>query len=589
MKQFFKFMFASMLGFFLSCFLMMFLSLIFIAALVSISDKETSIPSKSVLLIKLDEPIQERSQESPFTDIPFRGFQYLTTLGLDDIIKDIKKAEKDPKIEGILLDINELMIGYATTEEIREALLDFKKSGKFIYSYSDFYTQKSYYLASASDKVFLNPLGELEWKGLDASIMFYKGLLEKLDIEVQVVRHGKFKSAVEPLITDKMSPENRQQITTFIQSIWDQLANGVSKSRKLTVDELNRIADTLAIEKAEDAVSRGLVDSLIYREGLLKVLQKKLALKEDEKVNYVGLRKYNDIPVKEKKESTRDKIAVVFASGDIIQGEGDESTIGAERISRAIRKARTNKNVKAIVLRINSPGGMMISSDIIWREIQLARKEKPVVASFGDYAASGGYYIGCEADKIVAQPTTLTGSIGVFGIIPNFQKTMNNKLGITIDEAMTHKNSDFISVFKPMSDYQKALLTRSVERSYGIFVDRVAKGRKLDPALVDSLGQGRVWTGTDAKRLGLVDEIGGLQKAVEIAAGLAKIKNYRLMSLPEMQDPFTQIIEQLSGDYPEEAYLKAKLGPFYSYYEQLKVLQNLEGVQARMPFSCNIR
>lgn len=588
MKQFFKFMFASMLGFFLSLVILFFILMIIVASIISMSSKETTIPAKSVLILKLDEPVAERSTENPFSSLPVNGFQYLTNLGLNDIVKDIHKAGLDPNISGIFLDLSEMSINLGTLEEIRDALLQFKKSNKFIVSFADYYSQRSYYLATVSDKIFLQPEGMFEWKGLAAQLMFFKGTLAKLDLDMQVIRHGKFKSAVEPLIADKMSPENKEQTLAFIQSFWDQIVNQVAAARKLKTEDLNKMADELTIEKPADAVKAGLVDSLTYRDGVISWIQKKLGISSKTKVNYVGLRTYNDIPSTEKKERSKDKIAVIFASGSINEGEGTEESIGAEKISRAIRKARNDENIKAIVFRVNSPGGIMVSSDVIWREIELAKKEKPVVASFGDYAASGGYYISCAASKIIAQPTTITGSIGVYSIIPNMQKMLDKKLGITTDGVVTNKNADFITVLKPLSEYQKALLIRDVESSYQTFVSRVAEGRKLSPAAVDSIGQGRVWSGVSALKLGLVDELGGLNKAIEVAAKLAGLKTYRIVDLPAQKDPFTSLIDQLSGNYQEESMIKAKLGDYYPYYRQMMELKDLQGIQARIPFTFSI-
>ncbi|MCX6269793.1 MAG: signal peptide peptidase SppA [Bacteroidetes bacterium] len=588
MKQFFKFMFASMVGFILSCIILFFIFFGIIAGLISSSKKEIVLEPKSVLLIKLDEPVKERSSQNPFSSLPVKGFQYLNVLGLDDILKDIKKAETDQKVNGIFLDLSDMLIDIGMVEEIRNALLDFRKTGKFIIAYGDFYSQKSYYLASVADKVFLNPQGMMEWKGMNAKVVFLKGTLAKLDIDMQVIRHGKYKSAVEPLISDKMSPENKEQTLAVVQSFWDHIVSGVSAMRKQDRQKLNDLATNLSVEQPEDAVKYGLIDSLTYRDGLIAYLHKKLGTAENTTINYVGLKKYNDVPSTIKKEYSKDKIAVIYASGDIVEGEGSEDNIGSERISRAIRKARTDNSIKAIVFRVNSPGGIMISSDVIWREIMLTKKVKPVVASFGDYAASGGYYISCEANKIVAEPTTITGSIGVFGVIPNFQKTLNNKLGITTDGVMTNTNADFISVDKPLPEYQKALITRGVERSYKTFVDRVAKGRNMSPEKIDNIGQGRIWTGVMAKELGLVDEIGGINKAVEMAAGLAKLKNYRLIYLPEQKDAFTTLIEQLSGDNEQEAMIRTQLGDFYPYYQSVIRLRNMKGIQARLPFTLTI-
>ncbi|MDP4290824.1 MAG: signal peptide peptidase SppA, partial [Bacteroidota bacterium] len=470
---------------------------------------------------------------------------------------------------------------------IRNALLDFKKSGKFILAYSEIYSQKGYYLASAANKIYLNPAGALDFRGISGEVMFMKGLLEKLDVQVQVIRHGKFKSAVEPYILDKMSKANKEQTFTYINSLWNQMLKGISQSRGLSENQLNKLADNLTGFTPELAVKEKLVDQLIYKDQLLQELRNKLKIAKDKDINSINLGKYVLANESRSTEYSKDKIAIIFASGDIVSGSGDENTIGSEKISKAIRKARLDKNIKAIVLRVNSPGGSAMASDVIWREMVLAKKEKPIVVSMGDVAASGGYYISCAANKVFASPNTITGSIGVFGIIPNFQKALQNKLGITFDRVSTNKHSDFISVTRPLDTEETGIMQNDIERIYKTFVGHVAEGRKTTPALIDSIGQGRVWSGVDAKRLNLIDEYGGLPDAIAEAAKLAKINKYNIQTLPVLQDPLTRLIQQLTGDY-KDASIRKELGEYYNYFTYLQRLAKADKIQARLPFEMNI-
>ncbi len=585
MKQFFKFMFASMLGTILTFGLIFVVFLIMIAAVVALTEKDTTAPpAKSVLMLNLEDEIVERGQDNPFSNLKFGGFNYAAPVGLNDILSCIKKAETDANISGIYIESPTVGSGPASTEEIRNALLAFKKTGKFIISYGDMYSQKGYYLATAADKIYINPQGYFELKGISADVMFIKGLLDKLDIEAQIIRHGKYKSAIEPLIQDKMSPANKEQMQTMISSIWNHLVKGISETRKLSAVDINTLANGLKVTKADQALNYKLVDSLVYKDGVYAVLHKLLKTKADEKINFITLSTYKDSPSTVKTESGKDKIAVIYASGDIVVGNEEENNIPSEVFAKAVRKAREDKNVKAIVLRINSPGGVMIAADIILRELKLAAKEKPIVSSFGDYAASGGYYIACASNYIIAQPTTITGSIGVFSIIPNLQKTLKNKLGITVDGVKTNDNAEYVSLLKPMTAFQKEVMLRETESAYGTFIGYVAQNRKMTVANVDSIGQGRVWTGADALKIGLVDEIGSINRAIEKAAELAKIKNYRLMTLPKMKDPMTQIMESISGKSKEEVFLKSHLGELYEYYSYIKFSQGYKGIQARLPW-----
>ena len=588
MKQFFKFMFASMLGFFLTFLLIVLILIGIIASAVSLDGKETvAVPDKTILMLKFDQPVNDRSPSNPFSGFNFMNFKANKNIGLNDIIRVLSKAADDKQISGILLDVDVLKMGSATTEEIRNALLAFKKSGKFIYSYSEGYSQKAYYLASVSDKIYLNPAGALEFKGLSGQVMFLKGLLSKLEIEPQIIRHGKFKSAVEPLILDKMSAANREQTLGFISSMWNQMLKGVSESRKISIEHLTAIADSMKVRSPEDAVSLKLVDKLIYKDQLIDELMAKTDAKENKDLSLMTLGKYSDASSKSESGSSKDKIAVIYALGSIQGGEGDETTIGSERISKAIRKARLDKNVKAIVLRINSPGGSALASDVIWREVVLAKQAKPIVASMGDVAASGGYYIACGASKIIASPNTITGSIGVFGIVPNMQKFFNNKLGITFDQVKTNAYADYISGIRPMTTMETEFLTRDIETIYNTFIAHVAQGRGMTAAQVDSIGQGRVWSGTDAKRTGLIDDFGGLDIAIRTAAKLAKLEKYRVTELPEQKDPFTMLMEEFNNE-SYSRFIKSELGENYVYLNYIKQISQMKGVQARLPFEFTI-
>jgi protease-4 len=429
----------------------------------------------------------------------------------------------------------------------------------------------------------------MEFKGLSGQVMFFKGMLEKLDIEAQVIRHGKFKSAVEPFILDKMSDASKEQTLSYVSAIWQQMLKGISENRKIPVEQLTAIADKFQIQTPDDAVKLGFVDKLFYKDQLLEEIQNRIGVSDVKDIRFMKLAKYVDAPAAVESESSgSSKIAVVYAGGNILGGEGDDGSIGSERISRAIRKARLDDKVKAIVLRVNSPGGSALASDVIWREMLLAKKAKPVVVSMGDVAASGGYYISCAASKVFASPNTITGSIGVFGIIPNTQQFFSKNLGITFDGVKTNPYADYIPVTRPMSADEKSYLTRDIENIYSTFITHVAEGRKLSVAGVDSIGQGRVWSGTDAKRIGLIDEFGGLNDAIREAAKLAKLDKYRLMNLPEQKDTFTQIMETISGENTS-VMLKKELGPMYTYYEYLKNISRMEGIQALMPYQIEVK
>ena len=589
MKQFFKFMFASMVGFVISMIVLFFIILGIISGMMLSLKEEGSVTvsDNSILEISFENPIEERTSNNPFENFNLNGINSNRTPGLNDILKSISKAKVDSRIEGILLNLTSIQAGMATIEEIRNAFLDYKKSGKFIYAYSESYTQGAYYLASVADKIYLYPEGDVDFRGLHADLMFFKGALEKLEIQPEIIRHGKFKSAVEPFMYDKMSDENREQVSTFLNSIWNNILNGINASRNIPVDELQKIADNAEARNAENALSLHLVDKLSYYDQLLSDLKMKTDQGEKEKIKFVSLKKYVRAYVKGDDFSAK-KIAVVYASGDIVSGDGNEDQIGSDKIAAAIRKARLDSSVKAIVFRINSPGGSALASDVIWRETILAQKTKPFIVSMGDYAASGGYYIACAADTIVARPNTITGSIGVFGLLFNTQNMFKNKLGITFDSVKTGRYADLGSMNRPMKDNERAIIQGEVEKVYDTFISHVAIGRKMTKENVDNIGQGRVWSGVDAKRIGLVDVLGGLNDAISIAAKKANLTTYRTIALPEQKEFLEKLVEDLNAE-AKVYFAKQQLGESYLYLETFNDLAKQKGIMAKIPFMMKIK
>ena len=588
MKQFFKFMFASAFGLIIGIFIII-IVLAGIGASVG-GDKKVEVKDNTLLTIDLSSEVVDRAVDNPLQNFNPQSMQMDSKLGLNDILKAIEHAAEDDRIPGIYIDMNGVAAGAATTEEIRNALLDFKESGKFILSYGEMYSEKGYWLSTVSDEIWLNPEGLVAFNGLGAEIMFYKNMLEKLEVEAQIIRYGKFKSAVEPFMLEKMSEANREQIGKFVGSIWNSLVAGVSESRGISADELNRFADEALIRNADSCLNYKLVDKLMYKDEVLAELKSRLGVEEDDDIESIGIGAYSSVPEQREdgeKAYSKERIAVVYATGGIESGNGDHETIGSETISKAIRKARRDEDVKAIVLRVNSPGGSALASDVIWREVGLAKAEKPVIVSMGDVAASGGYYISCDATKILANPTTITGSIGVFGVIPNLQGLLNNKLGITIDTFSTNKFANLGSVYRPLTEEERAIIQEGVNEIYFDFIEKVGEGRGMATADVDSVGQGRVWAGADAMDIGLIDEFGGLNRAIELAAEEAELEDYRLKEFPEEKDPFDEILKEITGETGQAA-LEEALGPLYPYFKDVKTMTEMKGVQARMPFVINI-
>ncbi|RPI43592.1 MAG: signal peptide peptidase SppA [Bacteroidetes bacterium] len=586
MKNFLTSLLATIVGILIMSFLLI---LIFAGIIAASTSKEVpDVKENSILVAEFNSPIIDRSDENPFSRLFSISPSMGMVMGLDQILKDLDKAREDENIRGILLRLSAIPAGSATVEEIRNGLLEFKESGKFIYAYGDMYTQNAYYLATVADSIFMTPEGIFLFNGLSAEATFYKKALDKLGIEVQVIRHGTYKSANEPFTREDLSEENREQIEGYVGAIWNTWLEGISATRDIPVEQLNRYADGLVFFDNKELVENGMIDGLIYFDQLLDLVKGKLGVAEEDDVESIALHQYKDVEEKTKKEYSRDKIAVVYAMGTVVDGDAGEGFIGSERISRAIRKARRDKSVKAIVLRVNSGGGSMIASDVIYRESKLAADTKPFVVSMGDVAASGGYYISCPADTIIAGPTTITGSIGVFSVIANMRELMNEKLGITTDVVKTNEHADMVSVFKPLHPEVEATLQHFVDEAYGRFLEVVADGRDQSTAAIDEVAGGRVWSGKDALEMGLVDMLGGLEESIEVAASMAGLENYRVQSLPVLEDPLTMLMRELTGGASSRA-LKKELGPDYIHYRNIREIREMSGLQARMPFYLEVR
>lgn len=589
MKQFFKFTFASCLGVLISSILVIVLLFGMLGSLVSTEESAPQISDNSVLYIKLDKPIYDRE----VSDLSMLGGivsgEVGNSIGMTEFLYVLDRAKKDDNIKAIMLDLSVLQTnGWATVEEMRQGIKDFKTSGKKVYVYSDMLTQSAYYLASAGDKIAMNPAGMLTLTGLGAEVMYYKDLLDKFDVDVELIRpkNNSYKSAGETYITNKMSAENRKQIKVYLNAIWEHVSKNIVADRGLNATEFESQISNLESCLPQDALKNKLIDKLAFKtdvEDLIsKEVRSKYKLGKNDKINFVKYSKYrktltNIFNVKQ------ENIAIVYAYGDVNQGKGSELSIGSETIVKSIRKAAANKSVKAIVLRVNSPGGDAIASELITNEVIKAKKIKPVIVSMGDVAASAGYEMSSNATKIVAQPVTITGSIGVFGVMPNFARSLKTNLGITFDTVKTHNNSVGLSLTTPVSQDVKMMMQRNVENFYDNFITRVATGRNKDKAYIDSIARGRVWAGTQAKSLGLVDEFGGLRKAIEIAAKEADVKEYGIIAYPKSKDIATQLLENISGENDMEDFV-TQLGKPYSFFLELRSICQMQGVQARIPY-----
>jgi len=588
MKQFFKFVFATLVGIILAGVILIVIIIGIVVA--ARGDKHVEIDSDSVLHITFTKDIPERTPYNPLAGLDFLGLDGDKNLGLNDILANIKRAKTDENIKGIFLDQSYMLSGQATTEEIRDALIDFKKSGKFIIAYSEVYTQGFYYLASVADKVYINPKGLFEFSGFNSQITFFKGALDKLGIQAQIIKVGTYKSAVEPFVLSKMSDANRMQVNSYLGSLYNYFLTGISSSRKISKDSLFNIANNLKIQLPEDALKYKLVDGLKYKDEVLDELKERTGISSKKNLHKVEMSDYatgntSTNEDEDGKKTIKNQIAIVYASGEINGGEGDDNTIGSEKISSALRKVRLDDNVKAVVLRVNSPGGSSLASDVIWREVMLTKKVKPIIVSMGDLAASGGYYISCAADSIIAEPNTLTGSIGIFAIVPNLQKLFNDKLGITFDGVKTGKYADLGDLSRPLSAEERAILQNNVNHGYDDFTKAVAEGRHKTQAYINSIGQGRVWTGEQAIKIGLVDRLGNINDAIWSAAKKANIKKYKIVPYPEQKKG---VFNKFGSDISTQMrahFVKSELGDNYRYYEQIKGLtQMMKSPQMRMPY-----
>lgn len=583
MKQFFKFMFASCLG---SALMLIIALIIMIWVVGSSTSDSVSVKPKTVLYMNLNYDIPERTTQDDITTtlMNLRDLEG-DYSGLNDIIANIDFAKNDPNISGIFLELSTVGTSTANLEELRKHIISFRESGKFVITYSETMAQNAYYLATAGDEIYLNPDGMLDIHGMASQIMFYKHLLDKLDIEMQIIRgpNNKFKSAVEPYFLDKMSAANREQMTKLLNTMWSKVVSDISVARSIDAQKINELADNLELTfDAKVALEEGFVDGLAYRDEIIARIKDLAGISKTGKINILNNAQYASVRPQPKAKAN--KIAVIYANGQIFDGEGDDETIGSITLSKAIREARENRKVKAIVMRVNSPGGSALASEVIRREVELAKAEKPFIISMGSYAASGGYWISTEGDYIFADPTTLTGSIGVFGTFPNAKKFLNEKVGLTFDVVKTNKNADFGSVTEPLTDYQKAMLQKYVGNTYNDFTALVARTRRLRQSYVDSIGQGRVWAGADALELGLVDELGGLDKAIEYAAHKANLTDYSIKDYPKQMDIMDMF---MSGSIPEpytKSLIKNKLGKNYTYLETVENISRLDGIQALMPF-----
>ncbi|MFI1743849.1 signal peptide peptidase SppA [Thalassobellus sediminis] len=566
-----------------------FFGLIFLGALLGSNSEElVHVKDNSILELKLDFPIKDYASKAVFKDFPV--LDHDEKNGLFNIIDAINNAAIDDKIKGISIDNNFIDAGISQTKALRDALIKFKESGKFIVAYADIYTQKDYYLSSIADTIYMNPVGMLEFKGLSSERLYFKDFQEKTGVKMEVIRLGKYKSAVEPFLANEMSDNNREQITVYLNSLWNEIKHDVSLSRNISEERLNTIADSLLARNSNLAETSGLIDKVVYHDEYINEIKKTIGVDLADDLKTVEIADYAELVAsKLKANSSKNKIAVIYAEGDIIYGEGDENNVGQGSMSKSFKKARDDDKIKAIVLRINSPGGSALASELIWREIELTKKVKPVIVSMGNYAASGGYYIASNANKIIAEPTTITGSIGVFGMLPNGKELADN-IGINAEQVVTNKNAVSYSFFEPLNDEQRAFIKEGIIDVYGLFTKRVADGRNLTREQVENIAQGRVWTGADALKNGLVDELGGLDLALKYAAEAAEIQDYKIKEFPVFEKDIDKILQDFGLVKAKETLLKEELGEEnYKMLKQVKRISEKKGVQLLFPFGTDIK
>lgn len=586
MKEFLRSTLATITGVLICGFIFIILGVTMLAGFVASSESETIVMPNSVFTLELKGTVQERYQPSP-VDQFFED--QISTYGLEDILNSIQKAKEDEQIKGIYLHTGALACSTASLQAIHRALADFKQSGKFLIAYADMYTQGGYYLASVADKVIVNPVGSLSWHGLASETMFLKDFLAKIGVKMQIFRVGTYKSAVEPMTNTEMSPANREQTQAFLESTWKSIVSDVAASRNISVDSLNLLADqNMDLRPAEDYVRCGLADTLMYKDEVLSYLKSLAGLTEEDNLQTLSLDEMTRVKSVTPKSKTRDVVAVYYAYGEIDNGSSYDEGINSEKVAKDLRDLRKDKNVKAVVLRVNSPGGSAYGSEQIWREVTLLKAEKPVVVSMGDYAASGGYYISCAANKIVAEPTTLTGSIGIFGMMPDASELLTNKLGLHFDGVKTHKMADMGSMSRPFNAEESALMQQMVNQGYALFTKRCAEGRNIPLEELCKIAEGRVWTGSMAKELKLVDELGGLDTAIQLAAELGKVKDYKLKSYPTKQDFLKELLNTRADRYIHSQ-LQETFGEYYQGFEWLRHVEQSDRLQARLPFNMRIQ
>lgn len=592
MKDFLKFTCATVAGVIISGVVLFIFGVLTLFSILSVSDTATVVEKNSLMMLNLNGTLVEHKQEDPLDLLSQLMGDERQSYGLDDILSSIRKAKDNENIKGIYLQAGALATSYASLQEIRNALLDFKESGKFIIAYADNYTQGLYYLSSVADRLLLNPKGMIEWKGLGASSLFYKGLLEKVGVEMQIFKVGTYKSAVEPYIATEMSAANREQMDAFLHSVWGQIISGVSVSRNLPADSLNVYADRmLMFHPAEESVRCGLADTLVYRDDVRGYLKQWMGMDKDDDLCVLSLDDMIRVRSNDTKAKNGNVIAVYYASGEIVDAGSSVDSynkIVGTKVVKDLRKLKEDDQVKAVVLRVNSPGGSAFASEQIWHAVKALREEKPVIVSMGDYAASGGYYLSCAADTIVAEPMTLTGSIGIFGMVPNM-KGLADKVGLSYDVAKTNKFADLGNVMRPLNDEEKALMQMMVNQGYDTFLSRCAEGRHTTKEAIAKVAEGRVWTGEMAKELGLVDELGGIDKALKIAEAKAGVDNYTLVAYPEQMGMWESLLEVSPANYIESKLLKDRLGDYYQSFDLLRNLREKAMIQARMPFELTIK
>lgn len=587
MKDFLKYTLATVVGLVVTGIVMSILGIVSLAGFLSASQAETSVKKNSVFVLQFKGNLSERSTSTPLDNLLSDNF---SNIGLDDVLASIRKAKEHKDISGIYFNPSFLVTSFASLQEIRDALVDFKQGGKFLVAYADQYTAGMYYLASVADKVIVNPSGAISWHGLSSQPVFFKDLLAKVGVEMQIFKVGTYKSAVEPFIATEMSPANREQVTAFLGSIWSQLVNDISVSRNIPADSLNAYADrVMDLQPTETYIQNHLADTLLYQDGVLAYLKKLTDTDEDDKLETLTLEDMIHVKQNVPKDKSGNIIAVYYAFGEIDNpSSASMEGISSAKVVNDLRKLREDEHVKAVVLRVNSPGGSAYGSEQMWREVNLLKAEKPVIVSMGDYAASGGYYMSCAADYIVAEPTTLTGSIGIFGMIPNMEGLLTDKLELHFDVVKTNQMSDFGSLNRPFSADERALMQNYIENGYKLFINRCAAGRKMSQQDIEKIAEGRVWTGRAALELGLVDELGGLARATEVAVERAGVEHYTVLNYPEKEN----ILSSIMGVTPER-YINSKaeqvFGPYYNGVQLLRQVEQMDQIQARIPFDLNIR